>query len=95
MQHGGNSEKENLALSCMRCNRFKGPNVGSFDPDTGELFPYFNPRKQIWSDHFTIEDGRIVPLTSYARVTEKILRFNDEDRLLERKSMIEAGLFWW
>jgi hypothetical protein len=93
VQHGGNTDEENLALSCMRCNRFKGPNVGSFDPDTGKLFPFFNPRKHNWTDHFSIEDGRIIPLTAYARVTAKILRFNDEDRVIERKSMIKAGLF--
>lgn len=94
VQHGGDNEKENLALSCMRCNRFKGPNVGSFDPDTGELVPFFNPRKHKWADHFAIENGCIIPLTAYARVTAKILRFNDEDRVIERKSMIKAGLFW-
>lgn len=94
VQHGGNINKENLALSCMRCNRFKGPNVGSFDPDTGELVPFFNPRKHNWTDHFSIEDGHIIPLTAYARVTVKILRFNDEERVVERKSMIDAGLFW-
>lgn len=93
VQHGGISDQENLALSCMRCNRFKGPNVGSFDPDTGELVPFFNPRKQKWSEHFIIDEGRIIPLTAHARVTVIILRFNDEDRVLERRSMIEAGLF--
>ena len=93
LQHGGITGKENLALSCMRCNRLKGPNVGSFDPETGNLVPFFNPRKQKWNDHFKIEEARIVPLTAEARVTVKILRLNDEDRLAERKCMIEAGLF--
>ena len=93
IQHGGHTDQDNLALSCMRCNRFKGPNVGSFDPETGDLVAFFNPRKQNWTDHFKIEDARIVPLTAEARVTVKMLRFNDEDRLAERKRMIEAGLF--
>ncbi len=35
---------DNLALACLRCNRHKGPNVGSFDPLTGQLTPFFNPR---------------------------------------------------
>ncbi len=93
IQHGGDTDQDNLALSCMRCNRFKGPNVGSFDPETGDLVAFFNPRKQNWTDHFKIEDARIVPLTAEARVTVKMLRFNDEDRVAERKRMIEAGLF--
>ncbi len=92
MQHGGGTDKENLALACMRCNRFKGPNVGSFDPETGFLVPFFNPRKQKWEEHFQINNGLIIPLTPEARVTEKILRLNDEDRVLERKLMIEADL---
>jgi len=33
-QHGGKAELENLALSCIHCNRFKGPNVAGVDPDT-------------------------------------------------------------
>ena len=93
VQHGGVSDTENLALSCMRCNRFKGPNVGSFDTETGNLVPFFNPRKQQWDDHFLFENGVIVPLTQEGRVTVRILRLNDEDRVTERRAMIEAGLF--
>lgn len=35
-QHGGETDESNLALACMRCNRYKGSNVGSFDPLTEE-----------------------------------------------------------
>ena len=92
-QHGGETEADNLSLACMRCNRYKGPNVGSYDPVTGELVPFFNPRKQKWSDHFELKDGIICPLTSEARVTVKIFRMNDEDRVAERQRLINAGLF--
>ena len=44
LQHGGTTDENNLALACLRCNRNKGPNVGSFDPLTGLLTPFFNPR---------------------------------------------------
>jgi len=47
IQHGGRTEVENLALACFRCNRHKGPNVGSFDPETGALVRFFNPRPAI------------------------------------------------
>ncbi len=43
-QHGGKTEAANLAFACMRCNRYKGPNIGSFDEQTGDLTPFFNPR---------------------------------------------------
>lgn len=93
VQHGGTTDESNLALACMRCNRFKGPNVGSFDPATGLLAPFFNPRKQAWLDHFQLAGHLIVPLTPEARVTVKLLRLNDADRVLERRLMLEAGLF--
>jgi len=93
IQHGGNDDEGNLALACMRCNRFKGPNIGSFDPETGKLVPFFHPRHQKWEDHFTIQNALIMPLTPESRVTVKIFRFNDEERVAERKMMIEVGLF--
>ena len=43
LQHDGATEADNLALACFRCNRFKGPNVGSFDPLTGRLTALFHP----------------------------------------------------
>ena len=92
-QHDGKTEADNLALACTRCNRYKEPNVGSFDPETGELVPFFNPRTQDWTEHFELEDAVIQPLTAEARVTVKILRLNDEDRVAERQRLIAAGLY--
>jgi len=93
LQHGGQTDADNLTLSCMRCNRYKGPNVGSFDPETGNLVPFFNPRTQDWANHFELDGAIIRPRTAEARVTVKIFRMNDEDRVLERQSLIEASLF--
>ena len=93
LQHGGQTDAENLTLSCMRCNRYKGPNVGSFDPETGNLVPFFNPRTQDWANHFELDGAIIRPRTAEARVTVKIFRMNDENRVLERQRLIEASLF--
>lgn len=92
-QHGGETEASNLALACFRCNRYKGPNVGSFDPLTGELVPLFNPRTQRWEDHFQLEEATIQPLTPEARVTVRILHLNDEDRVAERQVLMHAGFY--
>jgi 5-methylcytosine-specific restriction endonuclease McrA len=43
-KHGGATEIENLAFACWRCNRHKGTDPTSFDPDTRRLSPLFNPR---------------------------------------------------
>ena len=93
LQHGGESGENNLALACMRCNRYKGPNVGSIDPLTGKLVPFFNPRIHDWRGHFKLEDAMIRALTPEARVTVKILRLNDEDRVVERLRLLTAGLY--
>lgn len=92
-QHSGETESDNLALSCMRCNRYKGPNVGSFDPQNGELVPFFNPRTQVWQEHFVLQDAVIIPLTAEARVTIKILRINDPERVMERRELQKVGLY--
>lgn len=92
-QHGGSTSFENLALACFRCNRHKGPNLGSLDPDTGELVGLYNPRRHRWADHFRIEDGVIQPLTPEARVTVIVLRLNRDERVAERRRLITAGLY--
>jgi hypothetical protein len=93
LQHGGETIETNLALACMRCNRYKGSNVGSIDPLTGKLVPFFNPRIHDWKEHFELEEAVIRPLTPEARVTVKILRLNDEDRVMERMRLLEVGLY--
>lgn len=93
-QHGGENVENNLALACMQCNRFKGPNIGSFDPLTKKLVPFFNPRTQKWADHFKWDGAIIQPLTPEGRVTVKIMRLNNEDRITERESLLEANLYF-
>jgi 5-methylcytosine-specific restriction endonuclease McrA len=93
IQHGGNTSAENLALACLRCNRRKGPNVGSFDPKTGALVSFYNPRKQKWQDHFRLEGAVIQPLTAEARVTVKILRLNNEQQIEEREQLIALEMY--
>ena len=86
-KHDGITEAGNLALSCPCCNRFKGTDLGSIDPETRQLTAFFNPRLQQWSDHFRPEEGIIMPLTPEGRVTAKILQFNLLERILERKQL--------
>lgn len=93
IQHGGATEVDNLALACLRCNRYKGPNIGSFDPLTGQLAPLFNPRIHVWIQHFRLANAEIMPLTPEGRVTVRLLRLNDPDRLAERQRLIAAKLY--
>jgi len=57
------------------------------------LVPLFNPRSQAWADHFLLDGAVIRPLTPEARVTERLLRLNDEDRVIERQRLLAAGRY--
>jgi hypothetical protein len=92
-QHGGQTVLENLAFACIQCNRFKGPNIASLDPETGRLVPLFNPRTDQWSEHFCPWGGRIIALTAVARATAALLHLNDADREAARQSVWLAGRF--
>jgi 5-methylcytosine-specific restriction endonuclease McrA len=83
-KHGGKTIAENLALTCWRCNRHKGSDVGSFDPLTGEFVFLFNPRQQDWSEHFLWHGIEIRSKTPEGRVTVRLLQLNSPKRLIER-----------
>ena len=76
-QHGGADDFENLALCCVICNRNKGPNMATLDPKTGELTRFFNPRRQLWHEHFILENGSIRGLTPEGRATIAIFKFGN------------------
>jgi len=62
VQHGGLTTSDNLAYACFECNRTKGSNIASHDPNTGKLVPLFHPRKQRWKGHFRWSGALIEPL---------------------------------
>lgn len=86
-KHGGITDADNLALTCWRCNRHKGSDLGSFDPETGEFSFLFNPRTQQWNEHFTREKSTILGLTAEGRTTVKRLQMNTQERLAERRRL--------
>ena len=51
-RHGGKTVRENLAYSCFRCNRLKGTDLTSIDPQTGKITRLFNPRTDIVEQAF-------------------------------------------
>ncbi|BAY19267.1 hypothetical protein NIES21_51270 [Anabaenopsis circularis NIES-21] len=86
-KHGGKTDAENLALTCWRCNRHKGTDLGSFDPQTGVFSFLFNPRTQQWSEHFSFSELTIVGLTDVGRTTVHLLQMNNEERIAERQRL--------
>jgi hypothetical protein len=53
----------------------------------------FNPRAQLWNEHFSLEGVRIVGQTPTGRATVVLLRLNDPARLIQRQALIEAGRY--
>lgn len=92
-KHGGLSELDNLAYACLRCNAWKGSDIGSVNPQTGELVSLFNPRRHRWSDHFALRGVVIEPLTAEANATARLLKLNLNKRVAERQQLAAAGRY--
>lgn len=85
---GGNNDESNLWLSCPICNRYKSDKTTGFDVETQQTTTLFNPRTQIWLEHFYwSEDGlRIVGKTPVGRATVLALHLSDDPDALEVRS---------
>ncbi|PZD70253.1 hypothetical protein C1752_14866 [Acaryochloris thomasi RCC1774] len=86
-KHGGKTTAENLAYACWRCNRHKGTDLGSFDPETGNFSFLFNPRTQCWNDHFSRHNAQISSKTTEGRTTISLLKLNTHERIVERQRL--------
>lgn len=90
---GGEDTEENLWLSCRLCNEAKGVLIEALDPETNATAPLFNPRIQVWTDHFMWSDdqSQIIGITAIGRATVRALSLNSELRIRARLLWIEAG----
>ena len=90
---GGSDDESNLWLSCSLCNRYKGVQVEAVDSLSSETVALFNPRIQVWSDHFSWsrEGTNIIGSTAVGRATVEALRLNNELAGEVRCNWILAG----
>lgn len=91
---GGTSEEANLWLACPLCNRHKGSKTTAIDPQGGEETLLFNPRTQVWGQHFRWSDDglQIIGITQVGRATVAALHLDDDpDALLVRSYWVLAG----
>ena len=91
-KHSGSSGIGNLAYACILCNRYKGTDIASLD-SFGRLVSLFNPRRDIWEEHFKITGSVIQPLTPVGEVTARILRLNAAERVIERQLLQSLGQY--
>lgn len=93
IKHGGLTESENLAYSCLICNVNKGSDIATILFPSHKLVRLFNPRSDIWSDHFELSKGLISDKTEIGRATAKIFQFNLPERLIRREYLISVGRY--
>jgi hypothetical protein len=86
---GGRTVEENLWLSCSACNAFKGDRARGIDPLSGETVALFNPRRQLWREHFAwMQSGDlVVGRTPIGRATVAALKLN-------RPLLVHARQLW-
>jgi HNH endonuclease len=92
-QHGGLTVEANLALSCVKCNYHKGPNISGIDPESLQIVRLFHPRNDLWNDHFRWEGPRLVGLSPQGGATIAVLEINHPLRIELRERLIMEGKF--
>ena len=90
-KHGGGTTESNLALSCIRCNFHKGPNIAGIDPESGAMTRLFNPRLDEWPAHFGWQGARLIGLTPVGRATVAVLEMNHPLRAEARELLRREG----
>ncbi len=89
----GETNEENLALSCQGCNNYKYNKINGLDSLTGESVDLFNPRKQVWSENFKWSDDvlEMIGITATGRVTIDELKLNRIELQNLRNLLANAG----
>jgi HNH endonuclease len=68
----------NLAFACLTCNGYKYIFIEAIDPVSGIIVPLYNPRTDIWEQHFRWSDdySLLTGITPIGRATVEKLRLN-------------------
>lgn len=85
LKHGGETHEANLAWTCFSCNNNKGSDIGTILFPENLFIRLFNPRIELWEDHFEIIDYLIHPKSLIAEATIKVLQLNEVERIMERQ----------
>lgn len=90
---GGPSTEDNLWLACSVCNNYKGVQTQAIDPVTQTTVPLFNPRTQVWADHFVWSKTgtEVIGLTPTGRATVLALQLNNPFRIHSRERWVSVG----
>lgn len=90
-KHSGPTDDHNLSNCCPDCNRRKGSDIATIVD--GEVVRLFNPRIDVWSEHFHIDGAFIRARSPIGQGTIRLLGLNDRYRLAIRRALIAEGRF--
>ena len=90
--NGGNVF-ENLCLSCANCNLHKAKATQFPDPLTKIVVPLYNPRPQMWHEHFAWDKSGVYieGLSETGRATIDRLKMNDAKIIFARGRWASGG----
>lgn len=91
-KHGGTEAANNLVFCCIRCNLHKGTDLTGIDPDTDSVVRLFNPRTQLWREHFRWHGATVLGLTDTGRATVQLLKVNAPERIRLREALLLEGI---
>ena len=91
---GGTDDLDNLCAACITCNDAKAIHTTGIDSKTNQEVRLFNPREQIWSEHFSWSEDNIfaVGLTAVGRATIRRLKMNSPKVISSRRLWVTVGL---
>ena len=89
----GGDSYDDLALACFTCNNLKQAAISGVNPETGVPVPLYNPRRDVWEDHFRWSNDflTIISLTATGRVTLTRLQMNRKGVVNLRRALIALG----
>lgn len=92
-KHGGPTTLENLCWACAWCNSYKGTDIAAYPPGADEFVPLFNPRTNLWSEHFFWEGASLRGRTPIGSPTVELLRINQPERVDHRQLLMQLDLW--
>jgi len=89
----GQMETRNLAFVCQGCSNHKYKKTEGFDSVTNETVKFFNPRIDVWKEHFAWNEDTslLVGLTAKGRATIKELKMNRPTLIELRAILVRLG----
>lgn len=90
---GGETVRAILWMACHRCNKAKSDQIEAFDPESGVSVRLFNPRTDVWRDHFLWVGGGLTVegSTEIGRATVAAVQLNRSLLVKSRQLWIAWG----